>query len=109
MWACSVQRCYAHFNIQLIFSNSKALETIAMLIGAPRTTLAREGKTLSMEAILEELSTQRNLVEAQQRQIEQLQAACGAGARIRTHRFWLDALRRNPNFQNGITNPTRWR
>jgi len=54
---------------------SSALVTITMLTWAPRTTLAREEKTLSMEAILEELSTLRNLVEAQQRQIEQLQAA----------------------------------
>jgi hypothetical protein len=36
---------------------------------------AREEKPLSMEAIMEEIATLRTLVEAQQRQIEQLQAA----------------------------------
>jgi len=41
----------------------------------PQAVLATEEKPVSLEAIMEELSTLRSLVEAQQRQIEQLQAA----------------------------------
>jgi hypothetical protein len=42
---------------------------------SPRGLEAREGKSLTIEAVMEELATLRNLVEAQQRQIEELRAA----------------------------------
>ena len=44
-------------------------------VAAPQPVVAREEKPISMEAIMEELANLRSLVEAQQRQIEQLQAA----------------------------------
>jgi Putative porin len=52
-----------------------AILTITLLGLTSQTAVAREEKTASMEAILEELASLRSLVEAQQRQIEQLQAA----------------------------------
>jgi Putative porin len=52
-----------------------AVLTLTSLVQAPQAALAREEKTVSMEAVLEELATLRSLVEAQQRQIERLQAA----------------------------------
>jgi Putative porin len=50
---------------------------VSALLGlaAPQPVVAREEKPISMEAIMEELANLRSLVEAQQRQIEQLQAA----------------------------------
>jgi hypothetical protein len=50
---------------------------VSALLGlaAPQPVVAREDKPISMEAIMEELANLRSLVEAQQRQIEQLQAA----------------------------------
>lgn len=47
----------------------------ALALAAPSAIQAREEKSVSMEAIMEEIATLRTLVEAQQRQIEQLQAA----------------------------------
>ena len=47
---------------------------VAALV-APTPIHAREEKAISMEAIMEELAALRTLVEAQQKQIEQLQAA----------------------------------
>jgi hypothetical protein len=41
----------------------------------PRSLEAREDKSLTIEAVLEELATLRNLIEEQQRQIEELRAA----------------------------------
>src|SRR6476619_198766 len=53
-----------------------ALLTIILFVfTSPRGLEAREEKSLTIEAIMEELATLRNLVEAQQRQIEQLRAA----------------------------------
>src|SRR2546428_14118845 len=53
-----------------------ALLVITLLeFAAPGAILAREEKPVSMEAIMEEIATVRTLVEAQQRQIEQVQAA----------------------------------
>src|SRR2546428_385995 len=40
-----------------------------------RSLEAREEKSLTIEAVMEELATLRNLVEAQQRQIQELRAA----------------------------------
>src|SRR6185295_5814493 len=53
------------------------LPAIALLIAllAPATVHAREEKSVSMEAIMEEIAALRSVVEAQQRQIDQLQAA----------------------------------
>src|SRR5438876_10558043 len=53
--------------------------TLLVALAAPITMYAHEEKTVSMEAIMEELATLRTLVEAQQRQIEQLQAAVTPG------------------------------
>src|SRR5436190_16879413 len=49
--------------------------TLVVALVLPLTTHAREEKPVSMEAIMEEIATLRTLVDAQQRQIEQLQAA----------------------------------
>src|SRR6476620_5294093 len=52
------------------------LPIIAILcLNTPSPVQAGEEKPASMEAILEELSALRNMVEAQQRQIEELRAA----------------------------------
>ncbi len=50
---------------------------VSALLGlpAPQPVMAREEKPISMEAIMEELANLRSLVEAQQRQIDHLQAA----------------------------------
>ena len=51
-----------------------AVLTFVLMCG-PQVLVAAEERTTSMEAIMEELATLRSLVETQQRQIEQLQAA----------------------------------
>jgi hypothetical protein len=48
---------------------------ISLVLVAPSAVQAREEKPVTMEAILEELAALRNMVEAQQRQIEDLRAA----------------------------------
>ncbi len=60
-----------------------ALLTFTLLVfTSPRGLEAREEKSASLEAIMEELATLRNLVEAQQRQIEQLRAAVQPAAPV---------------------------
>src|SRR5437773_1693641 len=51
------------------------LMIIGFALRMPNVVRAGEEKPVSMEAIMEEIATLRTLVEAQQRQIEQLQAA----------------------------------
>jgi hypothetical protein len=53
----------------------KFLVIAILVVAAPHAALAREEKPASMEAIIEELSALRSLVESQQRQIEELRAA----------------------------------
>lgn len=52
-----------------------AITVLIAALVAPATMFAREEKTVSLEAIMEEIANLRALVEAQQKQIEQLQAA----------------------------------
>src|SRR5437868_6646290 len=53
---------------------------LAVALVAPTVAHAREEKPISMEAIMEELASLRTLVETQQKQIEQLQAAAPTAA-----------------------------
>jgi len=46
-----------------------------LVVTSPRGLEAREEKSLTLEAVMEELATLRNLVQAQQKQIEELRAA----------------------------------
>src|SRR6185295_3626850 len=49
--------------------------TLLVALLTPATVHAREEKSVSMEAIMEEIVALRSLVESQQRQIDQLQTA----------------------------------
>src|SRR5262245_46473575 len=51
------------------------LAAVLLVLNIPVLTEAHEERPVSMEAILEELASLRSIVEAQQKQIEQLQAA----------------------------------
>src|SRR5262245_46781805 len=51
------------------------LASIVFALAAPQMVVARGEKPITLEAIMEELANLRSLVEAQQRQIEQLQAS----------------------------------
>jgi Putative porin len=51
------------------------LAAVLLLLNIPVLTEAHEERPVSMEAILEELASLRSIVETQQKQIEQLQAA----------------------------------
>jgi putative porin len=58
----------------------KFLVIAILAVAAPHAAVAKEEKPASLEAIIEELSALRSLVESQQRQIEELRAAAQPSA-----------------------------
>ena len=58
----------------------KFLVIAILAVAAPHAAVAREEKPASLEAIIEELSALRSLVESQQRQIQELRAAAQPSA-----------------------------
>jgi len=68
----------------LMTRSSQLLVVTILTLTITSVLEAREEKPVSMEAIMEELSALRNLVEAQQRQIEELRAAVEPGTLVKS-------------------------